>query len=84
MCARGYHALRIIRVSSAVIDSGHNLPGETCQRSTASRTLKPAGCKENVSVSGRLLDYRCAPFELDTHEPEDILNDIIDLNGFPS
>jgi len=35
-------------------------------------------------VSGRLLDYRCALFELDTHEPVDILNDIIDLDGFPS
>ncbi|MGO9700737.1 MAG: hypothetical protein ACLPX7_15895, partial [Xanthobacteraceae bacterium] len=79
-----YHALRIIRVSSAVIDSGHDLPGETSQRSTASRTIKPAGCKEGDSVSSRLLDYRSAPFELDTHEPEEVLNDIIDLNGFPS
>ena len=83
MCARGYHALRIIRVSSAVIDSGHDRPGETSQRGTASRTFKPAGCKEGDPVSGRLLD-RCAPFELGTHEPEDILNDIIGLDGFPS
>ena len=35
-------------------------------------------------MSGRLLDYRCAPFELGTHEPEDVLNDIIGLDGFPS
>jgi hypothetical protein len=42
--------VRIIRVSSAVIGSGHDFPGETSQRSTASRTLKPADCKEGDSV----------------------------------
>jgi hypothetical protein len=39
-------ALWIIRVSSAAIARGRDLPGETGQRSTASRTVEPADCKE--------------------------------------
>ena len=38
--------------SSAALGGGHDLPGETGQRSTASRTPKPADCKEGDSVRG--------------------------------
>src|SRR4029077_4423514 len=43
-------ALWIIRVSSAAIARGRDLPGETGQRSTASRTVEPADCKEGDQV----------------------------------